>query len=859
MHIIIVILFLMSSVLSLAQISGQVKDFKTGKVMKDVEVFVDRSQITTLTDANGYFFLEGLPKGIVTIGCVKKGYRTGHKTIRVKEGENLLLFLMEKHKGKKLKDDQLRTEIVSSIFEKNSIIPAWNAQCMLTQSNLLIEETSASSRIFGQLDFNNLALGFKIKCHVLSHSPLQILTQYMPSRGNEDEQKNWDDNRFIAYQFTVNNFLESVLLNTAPINGYSIFNDQEVQINLDNQLEIGAAGQPNKLRLNEKIRVHHELGENAFDSWMKADGNVAFSDNGHILNSDSVKLDGTFTENSLTLQLPIEYAPAITQKRYQLEDYFERAYLHTDKPYYYPGDTLWFKAYMNFKTPFLIESLSKVLYVDLIGKYKGGSVLASRILKIEDGEAWGEFVLPDTLRADYVALHAYTNWQRNYSDPQVYQKFFPVVKRNQNLRNTRTEVQTNERVKIKFDKDMYSLREKIQFSVSVVNEQGTPVSAWMSVSVTDRSMVRAIEDSVTIDRAFGLKPIPATSSIRFPLEKGINLSGQYLNYRNKPTMVSIQLFSTQFAQAYEFNTDLYGKFAITGLNFIDSALVRYKVREGRYDLQGGKVILDNVQPLPLNLTWPGIYTDTEMADLKVEKNTTLLKEVIIRAKKIEEEKKKEDTAPKYVHTYGEPDFVLEGSLLNPWAVNVIEMMRGKVPGLRIAFNGIRYEIMFERAGSFELDTRPAVVIDDLPTGGDPVMTLLTLNPADVVSIEFIKRLTVHQSSLGGSGIIAVYTKAGGLRGYFNENSPYSSFKIRGYSIASVFRGVDHNRAFIPANSDFRTTLYWNPSVISSIRYGNDIVSFCASDSEGPYLVTIEGVTIEGKPFRTEQLIEINPK
>ena len=102
----------------------------------------------------------------------------------------------------------------------------------------------------------------------------------------------------------------------------------------------------------------------------------------------------------------------------------------------------------------------------------------------------------------------------------------------------------------------------------------------------------------------------------------------------------------------------------------------------------------------------------------------------------------------------------------------------------------------------------------------------------------------------------VYTKAGGLRGRFPEYETVSNIRIKGYSKPAVFRGMSHEDNYMPANSDFRTTLYWNPSVVSAVNNGPAFVSFYASDSQGPYLVTIEGVTSDGKPFRAEKQIEI---
>ena len=55
----------------------------------------------------------------------------------------------------------------------------------------------------------------------------------------------------------------------------------------------------------------------------------------------------------------------------QLESYMyktpqEKVYIHLDKPYYMAGETMWLKGYLLGATVHNIDSVSGVLYVDLI-------------------------------------------------------------------------------------------------------------------------------------------------------------------------------------------------------------------------------------------------------------------------------------------------------------------------------------------------------------------------------------------------------------------------------------------------------------------------------------------------------------
>ena len=58
-----------------------------------------------------------------------------------------------------------------------------------------------------------------------------------------------------------------------------------------------------------------------------------------------------------------------------------------------------------------------------------------------------------------------------------------------------------------------------------------------------------------------------------------------------------------------------------------------------------------------------------------------------------------------------------------------------------------------------------------------------------------------------------------------------------------------NHDFEPG-TDLRTTLYWNPCVTVSAN-GKSTFDFYTSDAHNTrYLITVEGITSDGTPFRT---------
>ena len=88
----------------------------------------------------------------------------------------------------------------------------------------------------------------------------------------------------------------------------------------------------------------------------------------------------------------------------------EKVYLHLDRTSYYPGDTLWFKAY-TVTGDHKLSNLSGVLYCELINDHD--SVVVRQVLKIVAGITWSDLPIPRAYKPGSYHIRAYTNWMRN--------------------------------------------------------------------------------------------------------------------------------------------------------------------------------------------------------------------------------------------------------------------------------------------------------------------------------------------------------------------------------------------------------------------------------------------------------------
>ena len=98
----------------------------------------------------------------------------------------------------------------------------------------------------------------------------------------------------------------------------------------------------------------------------------------------------------------------------------EKAYLHLDRPVYATGETIWFSAYVVDASRHQLDSLSRVLHVDLVSPEH--KVVARRTLRLRGGRASGDLDIADSLAAGTYVLRAYTNWMRNAGEDFIYSR-----------------------------------------------------------------------------------------------------------------------------------------------------------------------------------------------------------------------------------------------------------------------------------------------------------------------------------------------------------------------------------------------------------------------------------------------------
>ena len=206
-------------------------------------------------------------------------------------------------------------------------------------------------------------------------------------------------------------------------------------------------------------------------------------------------------------------------------------------------------------------------------------------------------------------------------------------------------------------------------------------------------------------------------------------------------------------------------------------------------------------------------------------------------------------------SYSYPDHIIQGKDINQ--IDILYTL-AHLPGIFVEMMTKR--VLFTRAmtQSINFGGTPLVTIDDVPMAGQSAGELLSsIDPSRIESIEITKRLNPLYGSLGANGVIAIYLKQGISDEDFNIAPNFQLLRIQGYSPSRLFRYPDYGDPRTDTTSaDYRSTIYWNPEIVTDSKTGTATVSFYAADLPGRYRVVAEGVARNGEPVRCVQFVEV---
>ena len=180
------------------------------------------------------------------------------------------------------------------------------------------------------------------------------------------------------------------------------------------------------------------------------------------------------------------------------------------------------------------------------------------------------------------------------------------------------------------------------------------------------------------------------------------------------------------------------------------------------------------------------------------------------------------------------------------ATDILSYLQGKVAGLQISGSGTQATLNWRGA-------TPDLFVNEMKSAIDMVQTV---SVADIAFVKVFRPPFFGSMGGGSGGAIAIYTKKGTDGRKASSNSKgLENTVLGGYSRFREFYNPSYEKPADNFEADIRTTLYWNPYVLTNKKSARIKIEFYNNDISKKLLVVLEGVNGDGKMTRVVKLLE----
>ena len=370
--------------------------------------------------------------------------------------------------------------------------------------------------------------------------------------------------------------------------------------------------------------------------------------------------------------------------------------------------------------------------------------------------------------------------------------------------------------------------------------------------------------------------------LKYPHETGITVGGtvKCSDDHEKPAKAMVSLtYSNQKEMVYnETETNDQGHFVFEGFDFNDSTSVILKakgINRENVEKKGTKNAAEHFyiemdSRVPSEVSDNQIFHDLSSEMTKVGSTDNVLtqretdsitatgsKHIFLDAVTVTAMKNERVSAKRLM--YHEPSNFLDFNEIRQGsaATNVLEAMEGRIPGVSIKGESVIVRATTSLYQAKVGGTDPLFLLDGLPVSKNTILTL------PITEVDFVDVLKGFNAAIYGSegaqGVIAVYTlnasdRLNNIKG--EESNGSVQFVHPGYSQPRKFYVPEYSpKDSRPNISNSWSTIYWNPEVKldgeSQSRF-----SFYSGDFPATYKVSLEGITSDGIPIKSETFIEV---
>lgn len=916
-RIFVVLCFVNCETIAQSIVSGTVTDASTQQPLPFSSVYINLTTIGAYSNEQGAFTLENIPPGRHELVVSHVGYVTSQTTIEVKDSAALTVNI-------KLATITLQEVNVSARRDKrweeqlkrfNALFLGKNAvarQCRIVNPWVLefSEDATGSFKASASSDLiiENLGLGYKISYQLkkfeFSNAGYAILgvTWFQQIPTYDSALLNlWARERRNVYQGSVTHLLSAITRNSLRREGFELYEDitnspdvvrkATFTSNLNRSitpLEVNDLVRKSSksgryfISFPAKTEVHYLRGRAIPSiyrnvavpiSWIeiKKGSKLEVTADGIAVNPSVMTLSGAMSESKIADLLPIDYNPGKADRRaigsqvsVPSNYLLERTHVHTDKTFYYRGEKLWLKAYVNYVSPAYQDTLSNTLYIDLVNEEN--VVMTSKVLLIDTvGAAKADIDLYNVAPGTY-QLRSYTRWMLNYDKSFIFTKTIRILEDDELIASRALDTLTNGLLTPFLNKPAFSAGDVATLTLRTKDENGFAFSGNLSVAVTPLNYSSLAPEDPNISRlSFEGNSVHAPASVPYSIQYGIDISGRVdMKSRKKKYRQPIVML------AQEGTSDLISTRAAPDGTFSFNCLQLYdtmKLSMQAVSIKGnrrGEITIDSsakltVPPVPFAALLVEIVKTENMRRLvaqELSEPAHVLKEVLIEA----------SSAParavgSAVHL--QADVVISGEdLRKSDSGDLIAMIQAMVPGLRVLTfveNGIVRKF-FKLGGMTTFDNNrnnlePVVILDgsvlsnEWGESGAEQVGRLTVSMIDRIEVIKFGGAAAY-GARGANGVIAIYTRTdfdkSKIVDHF-DRSEFTQVEVRGYNSSRSFKGY--------SSYSHGSTIYWNPDIVCT-RGEETTVKFLIPDVQGAYVVHVEGLSKEGRPLKAARVFTV---
>jgi len=269
--------------------------------------------------------------------------------------------------------------------------------------------------------------------------------------------------------------------------------------------------------------------------------------------------------NYYQLAMDNEFIRSIKTKlsAYQQKLPEDRLYVQFDKPFYEPGDNIWFATFVRDGQTMKASNKSDIVHVEFLNPK--GTIEKSINIIAKNGVAAGDFVLDAEALGGMYKVRAYTNWMKNEGNDNVFEKEVQV----------QDVVLPNLKMKLDFEKKAFGAGDEVIAKLELNTNENKPLSNYKIKFVANLNGQQIVAKADETDEN-GMR------YIKFDLPKELKTNDGLLNVmidyngltesisRSIPILLNKIKF-TAFPEGGDLVTGLESNVAFRALNEFDKA------------------------------------------------------------------------------------------------------------------------------------------------------------------------------------------------------------------------------------------------------------------------------------------------